>query len=61
MSPAELQSARAALGWTVARLAEELGLTTRQVYRLLAGEQEPSGPTVRLLRHWLDSPECRPK
>jgi transcriptional regulator with XRE-family HTH domain len=52
MTPAELQRARRALGWSQSRLAEALGYKLRHVQRLEAGDS-PIPKAVGLAMHSL--------
>ena len=50
MTGAEIKNLRKDLGYTQARLAEELGLTANTVARYEREELKPSPPVLKLLR-----------
>jgi Zn-dependent peptidase ImmA (M78 family)/DNA-binding XRE family transcriptional regulator len=49
LSPSRLAIARKRQGWTIARLAEQTGLSTRSISLYENGHQEPSEETLRQL------------
>lgn len=58
MTPAELKSARAALGLSAAGFARAVGVESgRTVRRWESGERDIPGPVLALLAIWLD-PQC---
>ncbi|HVF51422.1 MAG TPA: helix-turn-helix domain-containing protein [Pyrinomonadaceae bacterium] len=50
MTAAQVKELRKALGYTQARLAEELGVTPNTVARYERGEFKPSAPVLKLLK-----------
>ena len=50
MTPAQYRAARAALGWTHAKIAEVIGVHTRTALRYQAGKTDIPEPAARLLR-----------
>jgi transcriptional regulator with XRE-family HTH domain len=50
MTGAEIRGLRKALGYTQARLAEEVGVRANTLARYERGELRPSPPVVKLLR-----------
>jgi len=49
MSPAEIQSTRARLGWTQKKMGLCLAVSTRTIQLWEAGQRNPSGPASKLL------------
>lgn len=50
MTGTEIKKLRKALGYTQARLAEEIGITPNTVARYERGELNPSPPVLKLLK-----------
>lgn len=50
MTGAQIKDLRKALGYTQARLAEEVGVTANTVARYERGELNPSPPVMKLLK-----------
>jgi DNA-binding transcriptional regulator YiaG len=50
MSKDEVKAIREKLGWTQAELAENLGVNQSAVAHWEAGNRNPAGPVVRLLK-----------
>jgi putative transcriptional regulator len=50
MTGAEIKELRKSLGYTQARLAEEVGLTPNTIARYERDELKPSPPVLKLLR-----------
>jgi putative transcriptional regulator len=50
MTGAEIRELRKSLGYTQARLAEEVGLTPNTIARYERDELKPSPPVLKLLR-----------
>jgi transcriptional regulator with XRE-family HTH domain len=53
VTPADLKSARQALGWSQSRLAEALGYGPRHVQKLEAGESPIRKPVAMAIEFWL--------
>jgi putative transcriptional regulator len=50
MTGAEIKNLRKALGYTQARLAEEIGVTANTIARYEREELKPSSPVLKLLK-----------
>lgn len=50
MTGAQIKELRKSLGYTQARLAEEVGVTANTVARYERGELKPSPPVMKLLK-----------
>lgn len=55
MTPEEIKAIRAQLGWTQKSLADAVGVSVRTVKFWEAGERNPSGSALILLRNLSDS------
>jgi putative transcriptional regulator len=50
MTGAEIKNLRKALGYTQAKLAEEIGITANTIARYERDELKPSSPVLKLLK-----------
>jgi len=50
MTGEEIKNLRKALGYTQAKLAEEVGITANTIARYERGELKPSSPVLKLLK-----------
>ena len=61
MTPANIRELLTLRNWSVTDLAEALGASSNCVYRWLAGNRNPKGAAVILMRGWLDEAKKRKK